>query len=535
MDPFEPTDSLDDRLDALVADYSDRLARGAAPDRDAVLAEVPPAARPGLERCLKMIEAGLATAPSPATVLVPGLELDQYRLVREIGRGGMALVWLAQDTRLSRPVALKVLRPGLLAIARLRHAHVVQIHGVGHAHGFHYLAMEYVEGPSLSTVLGALPAGHRTAEDLARATGIPSLAGTGVSFEVALARLLAPVADALGAAHDAGLVHRDVKPSNILIHRDGRAVVADFGLAKGAGDPALSLTGDALGTPYYMSPEQAYVTGHEVDHRTDVYSLGVTLFEALSGRRPFGGESVLEVIEAIRTQLPRSLRTAAYKPSRDLAAVVRRAMAREPRDRYGSAQDLAADLVAFAEGRPTLALRAAGGPLRRGLAQLRFFYSGVNYEYRSERTFLGLPLVHICGGRRNPGQGRRVAKGWFAVGDTAIGGIACGQLSFGGVACGGLGMGLLFGWGGIASGLLAFGGIALGGMIAGGIAVGWLAFGGIAVGYAAVGGFARGVYAAGGDAKGSHVIDQSGSDPAAEEWFERLDAVLPFGSWVWGG
>ncbi|MCZ6597530.1 MAG: serine/threonine-protein kinase, partial [Planctomycetota bacterium] len=246
------TDSIDDLLDQLVAEYSDRVAAGDAPTKAEVLERVPAAARPGLERCLKMIDAGSAQAPGVMRPLAPGLQVDQFKLLRELGRGGMAIVWLAQDTELKRPVALKLLRPGLafeerhvdrfrreaLAIARLRHAHIVQIHGVGEAQGYHYLAMEFVEGPSLATVLAALPTDRSpTADDLARALGRPSLAAPGRTLEQAVQRL----------GHQHGLVHRDVKPSNILIHDDGRAVIADFGLAKGSDDPALSLTGDPIG------------------------------------------------------------------------------------------------------------------------------------------------------------------------------------------------------------------------------------------------------------------------------------------------
>src|SRR5688572_27644066 len=212
MDPTrDSTHDLDDLLDALVAEYSDLSAAGRSPRKQAFLERVPPAARAGLERCLKMIEAGLAQAPGNAVPLGPGVTLARYRLVRELGRGGMALVWLAQDAELRRPVALKILRPGLalesghvdrfrreaLAIARLRHPSLVQIHDVGTERGFHYLAMEYVEGPSLARVLEALgpAAGRRgAAEELARAAGIPALAAGLAPLQQALARRCRQVA-----------------------------------------------------------------------------------------------------------------------------------------------------------------------------------------------------------------------------------------------------------------------------------------------------------------------------------------------------
>ena len=539
---------LDDLLDRLVAEYSDRVTEGAVPGHDGFLAQVPAEARPGLERCLKMIDAGLAQAPSAALVLAPGLAFGRYVLLREVGRGGMALVWLARDEELERPVALKILRPGLalerrhverfrreaLAIARLHHPHIVQIYDVGEEHGYQYLAMEYVEGPSLATVIEALPKKHGwRADDLARATGIPAVGGPTRSFEQAAAALLAPVAEALHAAHEQGLVHRDVKPSNILLRANGSAVVADFGLAKGEGDPALSITGDTLGTPYYMSPEQAWLSEVQVDHRTDVYSLGVTLYELLSGARPFEGATVLEVFEKIKTEVPVSVRSVEPRVSRDAAAVGRKAMARAPDARYGSAAELFGDLIALSQGGTTLARRAEGGPVKRSYAQMRAWSSGHPYEYKSRRTFLGLPLVHVISGRRLPGQPMRTAKGWIAAGDMAFGGLAMGAVAAGGIAFGGVAAGVLFSWGGLSFGLLvAVGGIALGIFPMGGLALGYLAFGGVALGYGAVGGLARGVYAMGGNADGDFVITEGREDLSHEDWFR---GVLPWLFRLFGG
>lgn len=530
--------SLDDHLDLLVARYSDELAAGRRPERAAFLDQVPPRARPGLERCLKLLEAGLAQAPGSGLTPVPGLRLGGFELVRELGRGGMALVWLARDLDLERPVALKILRPGLalegrhaerfrregLAVARLSHPAVVRVYRVGEDRGLHFLAMEYVAGPSLATVLAALPArGARTAEDLARAAGVPRLAGEGKGFEQALAQLLLPVVEGLGLAHAAGLVHRDVKPSNILIHPDGRALLADFGLAKAEGEAGLSLTGDALGTPHYMSPEQAFVSGHSVDHRTDLWSVGVTLYEALSGRRPFEGQGFLEVVEAIRSREAPSLRALAPWVSRDMAALVRRAMARDPAQRYPTAKELEQDLWAVLEARAPRARILEGGPLRRGLTMLRRVIGGLPYEYRSGRTLLGLPLVHIVAGRRGPGQRPRVARGWIAIGERAqgvvfasggiaVGGIAIGGLSLGVVSWGGLAAGLLLGLGGVAAGLYAFAGAALG----------WIAIGGLALGQGAIGGLAIGQYAIGGAAVATYAVDgTSREDPEAVEWLDR--------------
>ncbi|MSR62423.1 MAG: serine/threonine protein kinase [Planctomycetes bacterium] len=541
LDPDPAPHELEDHLDELVAQFSDLLAAGKAPRKQAFLERVPAAARPGLERCLKMIEAGLASAPTATHLLAPGVTLGRYKLVREIGRGGMALVWLAQDTELRRVVALKVLRPGLalesthvdrfkreaLAIAKLKHAGIVQIHDVGSDRGFHYLAMEYIEGPSLARVLEALgPAAARrfSAEELAHAAGIAALAARERTLEQALAALLQPVAEALASAHEQGVVHRDVKPSNILLRKDGTAVVVDFGLAKSDGDPALSITGDTLGTPYYMSPEQAWLAGVAVDHRTDIYSLGVCFYEALTGVRPFEGGNVLEVFEKIRSALPPSASALEPRLSRDGAALLRKAMARESERRYADARALAQDFAALVAALPTAARVAEGGALRRGWSSFRAYSSGLPYEYRSHRTFLGWPLVHVINGPRARGISKRVARGWFACSpDVAIGGLAMGTRAYGLVTCGGLSCGLVFSWGGVALGLLsAFGGLAAALFSFGGLAMGYLCTGGCALGYGAMGGVAVGKYAMGGKAYGTYVISETRKDLTQAQFFEAV-------------
>jgi len=530
-------ESLDDYLDRLVGEYSDVVSGGGAPSHDHYLALVPAEARPGLERCLKMIDAGLAQAPSAGRPLAPGTTFGRYRLLRELGRGGMALVWLAHDSELRRPVALKLLRPGLalearhvdrfrreaLAIAKLQHPHIVRVYDVGQEHGFHFLAMEYLEGPSLATVLEALPEKHGwTADELTRVTGNFSL-GPGHTFEQAAAALLAPVAEVLHAAHQQGLVHRDVKPSNILLRADGSAVVADFGLAKGEGDPALSITGDTLGTPYYMSPEQAWLSESKVDHRTDVYSLGVTLYELLTGERPFEGDNVLEVFEKIKTLQPPSPRSREHRVTKDANAVVRKAMARDPEGRFDTSLELYDDLTALARGEATQARRSQGSLLQRSWTQMRVFCSGQPYEFRSRTTLFGLPLVHLISGRRYPGQPVRAAKGWLAMGDVAVGGIAFGGAAAGVFAFGGMVTGL-FTMGGLSLALLVSGGgISVGGLLScGGISGGYLAAGGMAFGYAVIGGYTHGVWAMGGSPHGRNVWIDGESEGSEGEFFRAM-------------
>ncbi len=523
--------SADDLLDRIVAEYQDRVAAGGDTDPARFLSRAPAAHREALGRCLRMMRAGAATAPRASRVLAPGVQLGAYRLVREIGRGGMAIVYLATQVDLRRPVALKVLRPGLsteqshverfqreaLSIARLQHPHIVQVHAVGETDGWHWIAMEFVEGRNLAQVFAHLaetqpdPA-RWTAESLSAAAGIPSAPFAGLDYAQALCKLLAPVARAIGVAHEIGLVHRDVKPSNILIHKDGRALIADFGLAKGDGDPGLSLTGEPIGTPYYMSPEQAQLASRPVDRRTDVYSLGVTLYEGLTGHRPFEGTNTFAVLDAIRSREPEPLTRYLRRAPRDVEAVVEHAMAKDAQDRYGSALDLGQDLDALAQGLVPVADSRRGGEMQRFQRAWRAARLGQPTEFRSRRHLLGLPLVHIHMGPRPLGR-MRTARGWFAVGERAIGGLACGAMSCGLVAFGGMAAGLVS-WGGLSLGLgIAFGGIALGGFAFGGIAIGYLAFGGVAVGMYAIGGLPLGQHLFGG---GQH--DQSAIDFLRRLW-----------------
>ena len=271
--------------------------------------------------------------PEPdAAVLEIGHEIGgRYRLVSRIARGGMAEVWEAEDTVLARPVAVKVLLPHLaadeafltrfrreaVAAARLSHPHIVAIYDTCAAGSCEAIVMELVRGQTLRDVLDS-----GTPVPVARAVDI------GVQ-----------VADALSHAHAAGLVHRDVKPGNILLADDGRVLVADFGIAKAA-EAAADLTevGQVVGTAKYLAPEQ--VRSEEVDGRSDIYSLGIVLYELLCGRPPFTGtDSTTTALARLTTEplRPRQVRAGIQRSVED---VVMRAMAREPDDRYQSAAEL---------------------------------------------------------------------------------------------------------------------------------------------------------------------------------------------------
>ncbi len=443
-----------------------------------------------------------------------GPRVGGFRIERTLGRGSMGQVFLAVQENLDRRVALKVLPPQVAgdaeflrrfqsearAAAALNHPNVVVVYDFGESDGHPWLSMEYMEEGNLEE----------------------RVAGAGALSWQEVTSILADAAAGLVFAEAQGILHRDIKPSNILVHRDGRAVIADFGLAKSEGDPALSLSGSPLGTPHYMSPEQALASEIVVDHRSDVYSLGVTFYEALSGRRPYEGESILEVLDAIRNSAPPALMNRDPAGTPDAAAVTRRAMSRSPEQRYASMEHFEADLRALAEGRGTQARGEQGGLLRRALGQLSLASSGYPYEYRSARTFAGLPLVHINVGPRRSGLRLRRARGWFALGQIASGGIAVGYVAFGLCALGaGASGGLLALGGGCSLGLLAAfaGGLALGGFATAGVAAGGMAIGGVALGYAAIGGFARGRYAVGGNVDGQHVLGPEVQDPEAEAFF----------------
>ncbi len=273
----------------------------------------------------------------------PRVYSGRYELTHLIARGGMAQVYRAMDRQLDRPVALKVLFPELSvdrtfverfrreaqAAANLSHPNIVPVFDWGEDDGSYFIVMEYVEGRPLSAVL----------RDPQRLPPIQ------------IATIGAGVAAALAFAHRHGVVHRDVKPGNVLITPEGDVKVTDFGIARAVNtEESLTQTGAVMGTAAYFSPEQA--EGKGVDARSDIYSLGVVLYEMAVGRPPFTGDSPVAVASKhVRDTpvLPREINPAVPVA---LEAVVMKAMAKNPDDRYGSAEELRADLLRFADGRP---------------------------------------------------------------------------------------------------------------------------------------------------------------------------------------
>ncbi len=285
----------------------------------------------------------------------PPQRLGEFELLRKIGDGGSGVVWLASQPSLERQVALKIMTvgPGTpqslvdrfhrepRAVANLAHPHVVPVFADGQSGDTHWFAMQFVDGHGLDVEL-RLQRERRPNDPPPLLTGF----GTGAWF-AAVARLCSDAADALQTAHEHGIVHRDIKPPNLLLDRGGRVLVADFGIARDQRFGSLTEPGTIAGTWHYMSPEQAHIANLPVDHRTDVYSLGVVMYEMLTLRRPFEGHTSFEVFDKIRRTSPRAVRKLNRQVPRDLETICMAAMAHRPEARYATAGALRDDLRRF--------------------------------------------------------------------------------------------------------------------------------------------------------------------------------------------
>jgi tetratricopeptide (TPR) repeat protein len=371
---------LDDpRLVAALDEYMDALEAGERPDRLAFLARHADVAA-ALAACLDGVSLVLAGAPRLLSVEADGPApphdgpLGDFRLVREIGRGGMGVVYEAVQVSLGRPVALKVLpfaaaldarqlqrfKNEAQAAAGLHHSNIVPVYAVGCERGVHFYAMQLIDGRSLATVLAELRHGPRPGPGSADAAAVTPagaarstlLSARGPAYFRRVAELGVQAAEALEYAHQMGVVHRDVKPANLLVDTTSRLWVTDFGLARCQAGAGITRTGDVVGTLRYMSPEQALSRHGLIDHRSDVYSLGATLYEALTLRPPYPGRDREELLRQLTLGDPPPPRRHDAALPAELETIVLKAMRPEPESRYATAQELADDLRRFLEHRP---------------------------------------------------------------------------------------------------------------------------------------------------------------------------------------
>ena len=416
--------------------------------------------------------------PPPLAIDNIARHFPQLEILEQLGQGGMGVVYKARQRELDRLVALKVLPPDIgrdaafverfqreaRALARLNHPNIVAVYDFGQRDGLCYFIMEFVDGANL--------------RQLQRARQLTP--------QEALA-IVPKVCEALQFAHDEGIVHRDIKPENILMDKKGRVKIADFGLAKllgkSAPDFALTSPQTVMGTPHYMAPEQIQGT-RDVDHRADIYSLGVVFYEMLTGELPLGRFAPPSQKVQVDVRLDE---------------VVLKALEQEPSLRYQQASEVKSQVE-------TISGMVANLP-----PQLRHAFG---FEYKSRTEWFGLPLVHIA-----YGMDLRTGKTRVAKGILAIGGVAKGVVAFGGAAYGGIA------FGGFAVGVVAIAGCGLGLVSFAGLAIALLAaYGGLAVAPVALGGFAVGYYACGGAAFGAHAVGGNANDPEARRIFGGIMA-----------
>jgi serine/threonine protein kinase len=410
-----------------VADeFIDRLNHGEEPDIEAYAQRFPQIASI-LRQALPALQvvgsqsthAGAACFPS-VDEPIARRQLGDFRIEREIGRGGMGVVYEAEQLSLGRKVALKILpfastldarqlqrfNNEAHAAAQLHHTNIVPVHAVGCERGVHYYAMQFIDGQNLASIIHELrrrkglepeednqpgrPLSQIT-DDLATSSFAPSfyapldhwpglpppfpttpprdrettpIAALSTerstkkpAFYRTVVTLAVQAAEALEHAHRLGIVHRDIKPANLLVDGRGNLWITDFGLAQIQGETKMTMTGDMLGTLRYMSPEQALGNRALIDHRTDMYSLGVTLYELLTLEPAFSGQDRQELVRRISLEEPRRLRSLNKDIPSELEIIVLKAMEKDPADRYATSQELADDLRRHLENRPILARR----------------------------------------------------------------------------------------------------------------------------------------------------------------------------------
>jgi serine/threonine protein kinase/tetratricopeptide (TPR) repeat protein len=408
-------DDLSSELALVLERYLEDLEQKRSPDVEALLAAHPQHAE-SLRAYLASINflyqaGGQHSGPDATTAAGPSRALGDYRMLREVGRGGMGVVYEAEQISLGRRVALKVLpfaavldqrqlarfKNEAQAAAQLHHPNIVPVFSVGCERGVHFYAMQYIEGQSLeqmvrelrqrqrfsqslklgadlpSTLPGATPvlsqaeppteassAGStrcgRSTQRQYRVSGEPRSCHAREHYQT-VARLGIEAAEALEHAHGIGIVHRDIKPSNLLLDETCKLWITDFGLARFQTDAGLTVSGELVGTVRYMSPEQLRCKPGLVDQRTDIYSLGATLYELATLRAAFPTDNPQELMRQIEGAEPASPRRIDRFIPKDLETIILKAMSKLREDRYTTAADMAADLRRFLAGRPALARR----------------------------------------------------------------------------------------------------------------------------------------------------------------------------------
>jgi serine/threonine protein kinase len=353
------------------------------------------------------------TTPGPGAVPAaekPADRIGPYRIVREIGHGGMGVVYEAQDTRLPRRVALKVLNPQFSSSTQLRlrfqreaelaskldHPHICTVYEAGEDDGAPYMAMRFVEGRPLSELLVATREAQRTSGVVHIPSKDDEAAGDGAKRKTGETRpelervllLFEKAARAVHAAHEKGLIHRDIKPHNLMVTPEGEPILLDFGLAReeaGEGHQ-LTQTGSLMGTPAYMSPEQLMAQRVRLDRRTDVYSLGVSLYECLTLRLPFEAPTVDRLYQKILATDPEDPRKINRALPEDMKVVLATAMEKDRERRYGTALDLAEEIRRIREHEPIRARPPGVG------------YRALRFIQRNASVVLGASVASFCVG-----------------------------------------------------------------------------------------------------------------------------------------
>lgn len=405
----------DPRLMEVVQEYLLQLESGNAPSREEFQRRYMDIAEP-LAQCLDGLDLIHKVAAKPNLLAakpkmptgsagdgLPANPLGDFQIVREIGRGGMGVVYEAVQLSLGRRVALKVLplaaafdathlqrfRNEAQAAALLHHTNIVPVYAVGCERGVHFYAMQLIDGQTLAAVLDHLRGPQQSdrsqrsasAQDLAgvieggsaaspptvaNSTDIASPLSQGLSehrsknsteFYHTIARFMIQAADGLEHAHQYGIVHRDIKPANLLVDGQGRLWITDFGLAQFHSSTGLTKTGDILGTLRYMSPEQAAGRHMFLDHRTDIYSLGATLYQLVTLEPMFPGRNQQELLHQILHEEPQAPRTLEPGVPVELETIILKAVSKNPSDRYSSAKEFATDLQRYLDNKPILAKR----------------------------------------------------------------------------------------------------------------------------------------------------------------------------------